>query len=322
MVECDKLYESAEVILEEALYGVKKEMPLLTVCANVNRRLYKLLGFNIHQYKDGEKITSAIRLLDYLGEHVTAEVREAVKSDGSVDELTIIIAKSDVFQDEADRIEDEKFDYDPTQGPREWTSFEMQVSDNRTLDLVKKARRYGLQGRYTPEEIPEVYSSVNHLQSIGYGINKWVIDVAQMGHSFVPDIIDDEDKKKAVRAIAQMKKQAKKTNSVQRLEESDWFADTAQVVSSWSKRFEFDECVRKGTKWAEGELHFVYTLDSRSRVYSSTSFLHPQGSDFAKSMLVFSEKRRLDPQTLAVVTFHRTNLFSVLPDVIPLTTAS
>ena len=302
IVEQDKLYEAAEVILEEALYGVKKEMPLLTVCANVNRRLYKLLSLDIHNYKDGEKISAAIRMLDYLGDHITAEVREAVKNDGSVDYLTLIRPKTVVFEEEADKIEDDKFDYDPTQGPREWTGFELEVAENRTMDLVKKARRYGIQHNYSPNKIPEVYSAINRLQSVGYGVNTWILKVAEEDHIFVPPTVTKSVKNNAIRAIAQMKKTAKKSNSVQRLEESDWFADTAAVVSSWSKRFEFDECIRKGNLWKYKTLNFVYTLDSRSRMYSSTAYLHPQGSDFAKSMLVYADKRSLDPQTLAVIT--------------------
>ena len=302
IIEQGKLYEAAEVILEEALYGVKKGSSLTTVSNNVNRRIYKLLGLSLYTYASGEMISSAVRMLDYLGDYITAEVRECVKADGSVDYLTIIISKCDTFEEEAQKIEDDKFDYDPTQGPREWTGFELQVAESRSMDLVKKARRYGLQGRYSPHIIPEVYSAINRLQRTPYGLHGGILRVSEGDFLFNTEKVCDDEKKKAVRAIAQMKKKAKRTNSVQRLEESDWFADQSDIVSRWSKRFEFEQCRDKAKRWLGETLHFVYTLDSRSRMYSTTSFLHPQGSDFAKALLKFAERRPIDVQTFAVIT--------------------
>ena len=302
IVDQDKLYEAAEVILEEALYAVSQEMPVLTVCNNVNRRMYKLLGLDINLYPQGEQINSAMRMLNYLGDHVTGEKRETVRKDGNVMEMWITVARTNEFQDDADKIEIEKYDYDPTQGPRQWTGFEMQVSETRSFDLVKKARRYGMQHNYTTEIIPEVYSAINRQQEVTYGINDWMLDVAKTFTLFHPKIITDEERTEAVRAISYVKKKAKATNTIHFLEESEWYLNTHEVIKDWSHRFEFEECIKKADKWKGSDLNYLYTLDSRSRMYSTTAFLNPQGTDLAKALLLFKEPRKLDSRMLAIAT--------------------
>ena len=162
--------------------------------------------------------------------------------------MTMLVSSSPVMDDEVANSGVQKFEVDPTSGPRVWSGFEMKISDIETIDFVKKARRFGLHNKYSYEAMPEVYDAINNLQRTGFRIFEDVLRVAEKGFIFNPSNVPDGDKTKAIQAIARMKKKARVTNSVQKLEESDWFADQHSVVPEWSKHYEFNGVIKKANK--------------------------------------------------------------------------
>ena len=301
-IDQDKVYEVARIVLSNVSKGINHETPLLAICNNVVKDCCRELDLDYSSYADGERIAAGIRMVDYLNGYVAPEVREAVRNDGTVDYMTMLLSTTPEMDDEVAKAEEQKFEVDPTRGPYVWSGFKMDISDIETIDFVKKARRFGLHNNYSYHSIPEVYEAINRLQRTGFRIFKDVLKIAEDGFIFNPTPVEDNVKTKAIQAIAVMKKRARASNSLQRLEESDWYADQYSVISEWSKHFEFNEVIKRANKWDEDVLHFVYTLDSRSRMYAMTPYLNPQGSDFAKALLVFAESQPLDLQTFAVVT--------------------
>lgn len=71
------------------------------------------------------------------------------------------------------------------------------------------------------------------------------------------------------------------------------------------------------TLWAAERLgrepHFYYAgyLDFRGRLYSRSSYLHPQGSDLERGLLEFAEGRKIDGPALRWLKIHTANCFGV-----------
>ena len=302
VIEQNKLEEMADIILTESSLGIKEELPLINICKSIITSLCRMLDVSPTVYTEGERHRAGIRYIDYLHGHVKPVVKEAVRRDGSVDYQTLLVSSSSEMANVVKEVNVDKFQLDPTLGPTQWRGFTMRVGEHRVLDLVKKARRYNMQSHYSYDEIPEVYDAINRLQAVPFTINEWVLELAQTNFGFIPSVVESKDKSKAVRAIAQMKMKARKTNSVEKLEESDWYADQHEVVSDWSQRLAFERCVEKGHQWKGKACYFTYTLDTRSRMYAVQPFTNPQGSDFAKSALMYYNAQPLNPQTFAVVT--------------------
>ena len=294
--------EAAEIILAVVSYGIHESRPVLSIASVIVTRISKLLKLDMYSYAEGEKHAAGIKMIDYLGAYVEPKVQECIKRDGSVDYQTILLSKDNDFSSHVDNLELDAFEVDPTTGPNIWKGFTLQVNDQRSLDFVKKARRYGLHHLYNYHDIPQVYDAINKLQRTTYMINKWILNVVNSNHFFIPTLIDDKKKKKALQSIAFMKQKARNKGTLALLEESDWYADQSNIVSDWSKRMAFDKTIEKATKWQDNTLNFTYTLDSRSRVYAATPYLNPQDSDIAKSILMYSEKKVLSSEVLMVVT--------------------
>ena len=305
VLDNNKEQQFAEIILEQVALGVICETPILKIGNHITKRISNILELSLHSYLEGEKHSAGIKFIDYLGQFIAPEVRECIRKDGNVEYQTVLKSTDDDFQKYAESIVEEDVEplIDPTTGPKTWTSFRMNLGEGKYLDLVKKADRFQMRQHYKYSDMPLVYDAINRLQQTPFEINTWLLDVAnQLTHIFTPAVVEDETKTKSLRSIARMKKRARQSNSLQQLEESDWYAAQFEVVSNWSKRKAFEATLRKANKWKDDTLHFTYTLDTRSRMYAMTSYLNPQDSDFAKGLLVFNNKRKLDKQVLAVVT--------------------
>ena len=300
-VELDKVEEIANIILNETAYGIKYDVPLTSMCGRITRKVATLLDFDITTYSNSTHIRNGIRYIGYLDGYVKPEVRPTVKANGEVLEMTMLKSTSKDLNKYMDRVHKTNQIIDPTLGPQTWTGFELHVG-GLSVDLVKKARRHGMQHHYTPEAIPQIYEAINRLQQTPFKINEWILELAEGGHEFNPEVICDKAKNKAMHSIGRVKVMAYRTKTVAKLEESEWYAQNHSVVSEWSKSKSHERIIEKANNWKGKACYFTYTLDTRSRMYPVQPDLNPQGDDIAKALLQFYIPQPLNPQTFAVVT--------------------
>ena len=64
-----------------------------------------------------------------------------------------------------------------------------------------------------------------------------------------------------------------------------------------SKRLLLRKTIQIADKFKdEKAIYMVYQLDFRGRIYAVPNYLNPQGTDFAKGLLLFSEAKKLNEQ--------------------------
>lgn len=79
-----------------------------------------------------------------------------------------------------------------------------------------------------------------------------------------------------------------------------------------SKSFQVLRILRQAEEFKEYEkIWFVYQCDFRGRIYSTVSGLSPQGPDYAKALLTFSEGQVLDSRGLYWFEIHGANCYGV-----------
>lgn len=82
-------------------------------------------------------------------------------------------------------------------------------------------------------------------------------------------------------------------------------------VSMLSKRIQFAKTLWLADKFKEeAAIYFPMQLDFRGRVYAVPAFLNPQGAEYAKGLLLFSEGKALDtPEAVKWLAIHGANTF-------------
>lgn len=196
--------------------------------------------------------------------------------------------------------------------PRDWkTPFNGGYHTEKVASrvrLVKGPREHVR--KLTIKQMPKVYKAVNALQRVEWVINTKVLDVAQdvmrlnLGYgmpSFQPVIDKDNKPGNPVPVEFQALRGAelKAALSAEQWEEFlAWKSECARLYTAETKRGSKSAAVVRmlgqARKYAAFEqLYFVYTLDSRSRVYAQSSTLSPQSNDMGKALLKFKEGRTL-----------------------------
>ena len=172
--------------------------------------------------------------------------------------------------------------------------------------LLRKLSRAG--------RLQQVMDAVNGAQAVGWRINDRVLQVAKqiwagnlgvgMPHSeklqppespFV-DIKKEEMTEQQLAKFVEWKREASEIYTLERERISHSF----QVASIF----------RIANKYREyPSFWYVWTLDFRGRMYTTTSGMSPQGPDLAKGMLMFSEGKRLGPRGVYWLKVHGANRF-------------
>ncbi len=161
--------------------------------------------------------------------------------------------------------------------------------------LVKTPDREFIQMTLSNAEMPEVYSAVNLLQQTPWTINQRLYPV--MKHFYdtgveiarIPSGHDTPLPSKPIDID---------TNPNSR---KAWKRKATQVydenVSVRSKRLQMTKIMVLANKFlGEKEFYFPYTLDFRGRTYTIPNFLDPQGTDAARSLLLFANGKEIHHQ--------------------------
>jgi len=127
--------------------------------------------------------------------------------------------------------------------------------------LVKTTNK-SLNKVLTSENYPVVFSAINKSQAIGWRVNSFILDV---------QLLSLETKAKAFDDV--------------------WLATSEQARQT--KKREAKTITGLAVKWSKLTFYHMFYLDFRGRMYPATAYLHHQGSDVARGLLLRSDKKRL-----------------------------
>ena len=211
----------------------------------------------------------------------------------------------------------------PNHGVRYWTK---PIIDTpwRQVGIVKKAIRDNMIHHYTKLDIPLVYQALNRLNSQTFTVNRTLLLFAQdevSPNSFIPNKVDSMEIKLAYKAMTDTVRRALTKEEIQFKEyhknDSDIYIereiprniqryiDVSQIeykkiISKHSKRLEYEEIIKAANLWKDGDINYLYTLDTRGRIYTEQPYFNPLGSDLAKALLLYKESDDISGYDLAL----------------------
>jgi DNA-directed RNA polymerase len=165
--------------------------------------------------------------------------------------------------------------------------------------------------KLTVKQMPKVYKAINALQNTKWQVNKEVLAVAEdvirldLGYgvpSFKP-LIDKENKPANPVPVEFQHLRGRELKEMLSEEQwqsfINWKGECARLYTAETKRGSKSAAVVRmigqARKYSAFEsIYFVYAMDSRSRVYAQSSTLSPQSNDLGKSLLRFTEGRKID----------------------------
>lgn len=156
------------------------------------------------------------------------------------------------------------------------------------------------------KQMPEVYKAVNALQSTKWQINKDVLGVVEdvvrndlgLGVPSFSPLIDKDNKPSNPVPVEFQHLRGRELKEMLTPEQWDtflaWKGECTKLYMAETKRGSKSasvvRMVGQARKYSEFEsIYFVYSLDSRSRVYAQSSVLSPQSNDLGKALLRFTE---------------------------------
>lgn len=199
--------------------------------------------------------------------------------------------------------------------PKEWsTPFDggYLCHTIRPLTLVKTPyANYLEELRY--KEMPAVYTAVNALQNTAWAINTDVLDTMEkvfysdrLMRAGLPELNDVVPKRDLVKPEdfltnpESMKKWKKQAAEMHRRNHK-LRSERIQVAKAMSVARKFRD---------EAAIYYPYQLDFRGRAYCVPGFLNPQGPDYAKALLHFSEGKAITtPEAACWLAIAGANLY-------------
>lgn len=197
--------------------------------------------------------------------------------------------------------------------PRDWkTPFNGGFHTEKVASRVRlvKGDKHHVK-RLTQKQMPMVYKAVNALQRTEWQVNTDILEVVEsvirldLGYAIptFKKLIDSENK--PVNPVPFEFQHLRGRDLKEMLTEEQWEAfvqwkgECAALYTAETKRGSKAASVirmvgqaRKYSKF--NAIYFVYSLDSRSRVYAQSSTISPQSDDLGKALLRFTEARTIN----------------------------
>lgn len=157
--------------------------------------------------------------------------------------------------------------------------------------------------------MPAVYRAMNAVQDTGWKINQPVLRVmkhlwdSKMDFGVLPEVRDIEmparpaDIDTDPEVLKQWKRQASEVY--------------AQRIRQSSKRLNLKRAIDVATEYQDRTLYYVYQCDFRGRLYAQGAGPNPQGTDYQKALLTFSEGKPIGKDGVAWLAIHVANSFGV-----------
>ena len=164
-------------------------------------------------------------------------------------------------------------------------------------------------------DMRQVFDAVNAIQSTKWTINKQVLSVMQ--HAWRNDIEVGLPSKSPIEIpVFRVDTKPKDMDETLLKEFVAWKGEVAQMytdeIGRSSRAFEVARTVSMAAAYSEYEdIYFVYQCDFRGRLYASSSGLSPQGSEYNKALLKFSDGVALGERGLYWLAVHGANCYGV-----------
>ncbi len=177
--------------------------------------------------------------------------------------------------------------------------------------LVKRATSRYIREKLSKADMPDVYAAVNLMQRTAWKINKPVFEVMRTlwdASAEVAGLPAREDEPLPTKPIdIDTNEEARKA----------WRKRAAAVhkrnATAGSQRILAAKVLWLAEKFSKVEkFYFPYQLDFRGRTYCVPYFLHPQGPDLARSLLLFADGKPIQTNEAACwLAVYGANLFGV-----------
>ena len=333
LIELGKEQEAAIVIIDSIALSIKS-MTAVNVCSqSLYSKIARLADYKI-DVNAKQTAMIGMALIDLIARIglITVKKRNLIVK-GKVKPQWILSSSSKDYSEYAKTLNAAKFHPNPNDGPIEWTKPTIET-DTRVFTIVKRALRDKMLHNYTYYRMPSVYDAINRLNRQTYVVNRELLDYAtdtEATNSFIPSQVTEGEIKDAFRGLNDVMRRALKREEAQFIEYTKWAAeDDAELmpdrkltknfvkyiddasesykdtIKKHSKRFEYDQVVDLANEWKNGDLNYLYSLDTRGRIYTEQPFFNPLGNDLAKALLVFKDKHELNPEALYL---HISNCF-------------
>lgn len=197
--------------------------------------------------------------------------------------------------------------------PKPWTNpFDggYYINLKKPLQLVRMSAK-DCDALYSDVDMPTVYKAVNAIQNTAWHINNRVLEVANAVCSWehIPEALEMPTVNPAEPPIRPI--EADTDKDIQR----EW----RQAMTSYyqednkrkAKRILVNCILKLANDFKDDEaIYFPHNLDFRGRIYPVT-LIHPQGNDFMKSMLEFSEGVELGKDGHTWLAFQGANMWGL-----------
>ena len=308
----------AESMIDTLAFTLDNQVPLTAVCRKMANRVYRIVGMEGDKPAN-ETIRIGGDILNWAASSklVWPKMRQVLTKKGLKEQYHL-----DFDQDFQEFLKHRLPELRLDNGVTPWVSPVLTVGDTK-LDIVKSARRHNLLSDYRYSSMPLVYRALNRLNSTEWLINREMLQILQQGTvraSLVPSKINSREYEKVIKHLSAQDRVAKFVYE-QRFEQlvnegtdvevagekaaksalryldkkadenPDEVKANKEIISKWSKRYDFDRCMAIAEFYQDSTLNFIYNCDSRGRVYALQQRLNPQGSDFAKSLLMFANPK-------------------------------
>ena len=140
--------------------------------------------------------------------------------------------------------------------------------------------------------MPEVFSALNHLQSV-----RWIIDKRLIGP--MTDVFRDLER---LRKQLRPPERKQRGSAVPQMRKYD---DTRRQLGNLAAALNVAKLYETRSKQ---DLYFVWTLDWRGRAYPHGGHLHPQGHDTARALLTFGDAKPLGASGETWLALHGASL--------------
>ena len=177
----------------------------------------------------------------------------------------------------------------------------------RELTLVKTSNHNYL-AELRHFDMPSVYKAVNAMQRTAYKVNTFVLDTLQ-------EIWDSGIHLPSLPPSENFPIPGKPLDIATNKEARTAWKREAVIIHTENNRLDSKRLLlRKTIEIAkkfrtESALYMVYQLDFRGRIYAVPNYLNPQGPDFAKGLLTFSEGKPIDETGACHLAIHGANCF-------------
>ena len=202
--------------------------------------------------------------------------------------------------------------------PRRWENIHDGGYLTFRLPMIKSTNKSYLKGM-KHHDMPLEYECINSLQETGWTVNTRVLEV--MTHFWDSrlnlDGIPNRDPLDIPPCPAPPGMQKDEMDPQMKREFMNWKSTASTIYNENARRLskvlQFVRTMGMARQMSEyDKFHFVYQSDFRGRKYTVSSFLTPQGPEYAKGLLLFSKGMPIDSDEQADwLAIHGANCFGV-----------